>query len=745
MLRLNILINLTIYTLECSGDADFRCATTGLCVPTSWRCDGADDCRDNSDEQNCPLTPEIDFSESANDNDQAYSESYERKSTHYDPTSVENARFENIPHIPPFVNADRDDVPLPGSFNDPKLSGPSLNDPSLLNSAYPSHGSGSDILQNVVEKTNSNFERSKYHPAEESSNDEIAHSFSQDPTLNIQHPVLQGKRPNYPGLLDSDKGDQFPDYSIRDDKFQNHPIPDVDYPAKETFSVDSTSSVNENYEHVQDNDGSTGFVNSNLGNIGDMSAESETEDVATIKTPSQKLRERLAGGINRHRQRPETTANRRIRPEAAEKNLESEPEVAIKRPTRPPSRLAEFQEKFRELRNKRRPSVTTSRRLNYRSLLPTIQPNRQYDLVRKRTSRIRTHALSQSIKSDEVFEPLENKEKQYSIGAINPTLLKQPVTLPQNIVPVPNYSKNEDTAETTQEENDRLPNNVRPIDKLVSPFSMRQSQQRRQNAQNSENQEYDQQRNAPVAVSEYQPELVREEADEELFIERNEDVAENESDRELYSTLEEEMYPSPGSHDYEDSENMEIYPDPTSQNIPNRHLYRQRPNVEHSRIAIDSTDAALDESEYSDYEESGSDYETEVLSDNFGSPEYEQEIPYENEEDIPQRRLDSPYSLHPEVNSYDIQDNDEDESQYNLPNDFRVSFPPPRPNRLRPEIHQQRPSEEVLYPRDDSIASDRIYNAPVPQSNQRYSMYNVPAPPTRYDTLNNPYGRRRIH
>ena len=36
----------------CTGE-QFTCASNGLCVPKLWKCDGDDDCGDNSDEAEC--------------------------------------------------------------------------------------------------------------------------------------------------------------------------------------------------------------------------------------------------------------------------------------------------------------------------------------------------------------------------------------------------------------------------------------------------------------------------------------------------------------------------------------------------------------------------------------------------------------------------------------------------------------------------------------------------------------------
>uniref|UniRef100_A0A0P4WJ22 EGF-like domain-containing protein n=1 Tax=Scylla olivacea TaxID=85551 RepID=A0A0P4WJ22_SCYOL len=43
-------------TTACSHD-EFQCVTSGTCVPISWHCDSVEDCSDGSDEANCPLKP----------------------------------------------------------------------------------------------------------------------------------------------------------------------------------------------------------------------------------------------------------------------------------------------------------------------------------------------------------------------------------------------------------------------------------------------------------------------------------------------------------------------------------------------------------------------------------------------------------------------------------------------------------------------------------------------------------------
>lgn len=47
---------------ECSSE-EFRCVINSACVPIKWKCDGAEDCPDGSDESSCSAqaTDEIEY------------------------------------------------------------------------------------------------------------------------------------------------------------------------------------------------------------------------------------------------------------------------------------------------------------------------------------------------------------------------------------------------------------------------------------------------------------------------------------------------------------------------------------------------------------------------------------------------------------------------------------------------------------------------------------------------------------
>ena len=180
--------------------------------------------------------------------------------------------------------------------------------------------------------------------------------------------------------------DQNADFSIRNDHYENMPVPGIDYPAKETFAVDSP--LNENNRERQGNEE---IYQNSRERQEEYIPESENaehtyEDIR--KTPSQRIRDR-ANAFNNRRRQPSSPSNRRTRPTPQEDQpLEDlhTTEVTEQKITRAPPKLENFQSRFRQWRDRRRPQLSGEydKFRTSTTSSPRRVTNRPYELIRRR-------------------------------------------------------------------------------------------------------------------------------------------------------------------------------------------------------------------------------------------------------------------------------------------------------------------------------------------------------------------------
>ena len=57
ILPIGVIFSNTVLAYSYCDSGKFECENNGNCIPSSYECDGDNDCGDNSDERNCPGIP----------------------------------------------------------------------------------------------------------------------------------------------------------------------------------------------------------------------------------------------------------------------------------------------------------------------------------------------------------------------------------------------------------------------------------------------------------------------------------------------------------------------------------------------------------------------------------------------------------------------------------------------------------------------------------------------------------------